>query len=438
MVCGRWRDIVFSTPHLWSNIKIDFDAWTKDFHVLNQLSKSFLKRSRTLPLHLSLILPAEKFTDGSSRQGACPTLNSLVKQCERWEHMSLEIVPQHFPSLIFEPIRGRLPLLSVLDLENKGSGNDSGWSSPFSCFDICPALHTLQISPELYDAQEHKVPLPCTQIKTLQLILAHNVTAFPLLSHCTDVESLELREVGGLDKEGDDYSGHLTHGGVKILDIGKANTQDDIDGVLKHTTLSRLSSLRIWGRNDYLVETWLEWDSTYLQAFLHRSSCAITSLYLRALPITDIQALALLRMLPTIMLLNIEEFVLKDENFTVTTRFLDGLNASLDSPSFTPLVPQLTHLKLLVHAKDLSSDAVLAALSSRWLPDPRHATEMGVECLRSVTIVVILDPDDNQEGGHLSCLRCFRDAGMQLAITYGTPSELRPNAKDEEERDEDE
>ncbi|KAF9256030.1 hypothetical protein L218DRAFT_882733, partial [Marasmius fiardii PR-910] len=54
MVCGRWRDIARSTASLWSSISIGFATWTKDFHVLNQLTKRFMRQSKNSPLELTL------------------------------------------------------------------------------------------------------------------------------------------------------------------------------------------------------------------------------------------------------------------------------------------------------------------------------------------------------------------------------------------------
>ncbi|KAK1227526.1 hypothetical protein PQX77_009433, partial [Marasmius sp. AFHP31] len=61
MVCGRWRDIIFSSPHLWSNVEIDFGAWTKGSDVMTQLSELYLTRSQNSPLRLFLTLPDDDY-----------------------------------------------------------------------------------------------------------------------------------------------------------------------------------------------------------------------------------------------------------------------------------------------------------------------------------------------------------------------------------------
>ncbi|KAJ8083134.1 hypothetical protein PM082_009003 [Marasmius tenuissimus] len=425
MVCGRWRDIIFSTSRLWAGIEIDFDEWTTDLHVLKQLSELFMERSKASPLRLSLVLPGDDYSGSpAAKEEILSILRAVFGQCERWKDVALDVVPQDFPSSIFDSIRGRLPLLTSFELRRQKT---DGWSHSFDYFKICPALHTVRGYPQLID-----LSLPWTQIKTLELWELYNISAFPLLSLCTAVEHLGLVEVGGLDESNNDHSSHVVNSGVKALRTISAKVQGDVDGVLKHTTLGGLSSLRIWGERGCLTDEWPTWDNTCLEAFLQRSSCFITSLHLDALPITDMQVLALLRLIPTITSLCVGELSCEQENRIVTASFLDGLNTSLDS---VPLAPQLTHLKVRVHAHNLASDAFLKALSSRWLHDPRHAREIGVECLHFVTIVVIVSSEQDQKDGHLDCLDCFKDAGMRLAITYGTFSELYPSVDNEDEEE---
>ncbi|KAL0570203.1 hypothetical protein V5O48_011759 [Marasmius crinis-equi] len=299
---------------------------------------------------------------------------------------------------------------------------------PLHFFDNCPALRSLHISPPFPGRYLTKVPsLPWSQIRWLRLFIAYNVGAFPILSRCSGVQHLEANRVGFPYSQS--YSDHVVSNEITALDVTSAFDQNEVDGVFQHTTLKALSSLKICGgiRSMSGQTTWLEWNETRLRDFLQRSSCTITSLYLKNLPISDEQTLSLLRMMPNISSLCIEELRNEGENRIVTKTFLNGFDAktSLTFPFSSPLVPRLAELKLVVHAKDLHSDPFTKALLCRWLPDPSEATELGVDCLQSIAIVVILGP--NQEGGCLDGLLGFRDAGMRLAITYGTVSELYPH-----------
>ncbi|KAL0570208.1 hypothetical protein V5O48_011764 [Marasmius crinis-equi] len=361
-----------------------------------------------------------------AREGARPALSSLVAHCERWESVSLTVAPGLFLSSIFDLTRGRLPLLNSLTLDLAGPRRF--WSTPFNCFDICPALRSLRIDPDLFALEE--VSLPWHQIVSLQMSASFNLEAFPVLSLCPGVECLQVCKIGGQDEDEEDYSGHVVSNRVKTLDIVVAHEQDDIDGVLRHTTLGGTTSLRICGHYYYVNEEWPTWSDTHLLHFLERSSCK---------PADH-------RLIPTIKSLCIEELTHENENRIVTKTFLERLavNAPLDPPSSAPLVPRLTDLKLVVHMKRLKLDPLLKALSSRWLPDPRSATKIGVDCLSSVELVGLVKP--GQKGGRLDGLFCFRDAGMWLSITYGSLCELYPNDEahqryengDDEEEEEEE
>ncbi|KAL0578809.1 hypothetical protein V5O48_003176 [Marasmius crinis-equi] len=195
--------------------------------------------------------------------------------------------------------------------------------------------------------------------------------------------------------------------------------------------MSGLLSLRIRGYPFDLDSDESRWSDTHLRCFLQRSACTITSLHVERLTITDDQMLSLLQMISTLESLYIEELREDHEtlvNLIITATFLDrfAVNPCLDSLFSVPLVPRLTDLKLVVHAEDIQADRVLNAITSRWLPEPTHAAEIGVECLRSVAIVVMLD-DADQQGGCLDALLGLRDAGMRLAITYGDVDELYPD-----------
>ncbi|KAJ8083168.1 hypothetical protein PM082_009037 [Marasmius tenuissimus] len=428
MVCGRWRDIVFSTPRLWSSIEIDFGSWTKDFDVLSQLSQLFLKQSQTSPLRLSLTVA----NNSDETEGALPILRTIVEHCERWEHLSLMTKTQQFPRLAtFDSVHGRLPLLKSLFLKPASYQSES--NRPWECFVTCPALHILHVKPppSRFHLPGQQLSLPWTQIKTLQLSPSYNYAAFPHLGLCTAVEYLRLERVGGGDHPGN-YTSHVVHYGLRTLDIDRADDQSEVDGIFKHTTLPGLSSLKIWGHwDDLRPRKWPRWDNSCLEAFLERSFCTITSLQLQSLPITDTETLSLLGMIPTITSLYLGELRGHPQNRIVTRYFWDGLKVSRGSPSAVsiPLVPQLTDLKLVVHEEDLDADAFLNTLSSRWLPDPSHASELGIECLSRVVIVVVLKREDEQRAwkdGCLDCLECLRDTGMRISITYGSLGELYP------------
>ncbi|KAK1225063.1 hypothetical protein PQX77_012010 [Marasmius sp. AFHP31] len=198
---------------------------------------------------------------------------------------------------------------------------------------------------------------------------------------------------------------------------------------MTHMTLPELESLTfaLWGvsREDTYTY-WPDWDAVATTDFLSRSGCSLTSLHLQSLPITDRQTIALLQTMPQLVSLKIEEpqfpgvtttDLSSNKNRIVTDTFLHHLLVNQEKYRIgqpgTSFLPLLTSLTVKLHAQTLPEQSLFAVVSSRWIPDPTRAREIGVECLRSVGITVMGGEDIEST---LESLRCFRDAGLRLNI----------------------
>ncbi|KAF9254438.1 hypothetical protein L218DRAFT_493840 [Marasmius fiardii PR-910] len=426
MVCGRWRDIVRSTPSLWSSISIDFVAWTKDFHVLNQLTECFMEQSKQSPLKLSIHFPEASFDDPESDVAqARPALNILVQHCSRWESVNLLMFPAFHYFNILAPIRGHLPSLKYLSLFDPDTG---GWVEDLiTIFDSCPLLRRLAIRDPLGPLE--KLPLPWAQLIVLALTDSYGSPALEFLSRCPGVEQLSLSHVGDVAEGEEDYDGHVISDKVKSLAISHAEEQCEVDDILRHSTFSKMTALTVGGNSARHTKEWPAWDGTHLEAFILRSSCIVTTLQLKTIPITDTQTLSLLQLLSTLESLEIEEYLLRSKNQIVTKPFLDGL-ASSNLRSADPILPRLSNMKLLIHAHKFDPEALLQVLAYRWLPDAGQVTEVGIQCLRFVMIVVFTNAQTPpQDRDALDCLRCFKKAGMNLKVTCGDVLEFYPHLK---------
>ncbi|KAJ7121756.1 hypothetical protein C8R43DRAFT_900178 [Mycena crocata] len=93
-VCSRWHRVILGTPHLWSDIAVNFDHWpdnpSEGSQNLNLLRNS-LERGAHHPLTLSLtIINDQKFEIDVS------ALTLLAKHSQRWQHLSF----LGFPSIL--------------------------------------------------------------------------------------------------------------------------------------------------------------------------------------------------------------------------------------------------------------------------------------------------------------------------------------------------
>ncbi|EEB94615.1 hypothetical protein MPER_06540 [Moniliophthora perniciosa FA553] len=155
---------------------------------------------------------------------------------------------------------------------------------------------------------------------------------------------------------------------------------------LKYLILPQLSSLDIARGPGYEDEDWEDCDEKPIRDFLKRSGCAVTSLSLRAVPISDEQLIKLLWSMPTLSSLRIEEFFNNQDvitNRTVTRRFLQEL--TIDDTS-SPLLPKLTEIFLVLREDGLADTVLPNALISRWVPD---GSPSEVACIKTVDIAFV-------------------------------------------------
>ncbi|KAL0066033.1 hypothetical protein AAF712_006861 [Marasmius tenuissimus] len=135
-------------------------------------------------------------------------------------------------------------------------------------------------------------------------------------------------------------------------------------------------------------------------------------------------AIALLQLLPMLTTLEIveEQQVLESGGRPITGTFLKHFVVPHQPEVLHTrkiLFPRLTDPVFRVAQKnEMVEQDFYDAISSRWIPDPALAREIGVACLRSARITVMwcLSPDPAVFG--LSPLECFRDAGLRLEAAH--------------------
>ncbi|KAK1229931.1 hypothetical protein PQX77_007030 [Marasmius sp. AFHP31] len=417
MVCGRWREIVLSSPNFWSTISINFTEWKwSSYSALTAITRFFVQQSNPSLLQVSLTFPQHEIDPG-----ALPSLINLTQQSTRWQRLSLEFHDPFFPVFVLRGIRSHLPALESLRVIRR-SYEASSQTLSFDFFDACPSLHTLDISPEILPNPRNSVgppPLPLEQIKTLRLDSSYNLAALVLTSHCHNLERIEFDEVGGSCVPWPDYEGHIVSNSVRLLAIRAVN-QTEVNDVLRHSTLSGLTSLAISGVG-YSMGNWV-WDNTILEDFSLRSSFHLTHLHLRYLPITDLHLLSLLANLPSLTHLSVQELPKATTNRIVTKLFLNSLAMAPPAiHSSSPYLPSLTEMNLHIHDNDMDAQVFVDLVTSRSHLVAEHEQEVGRAFLQSVSIVVLTEKPERRP---LDSLCCFRDTGVRVSLTYRCPSNL--------------
>ncbi|KAI3616955.1 hypothetical protein WG66_004112 [Moniliophthora roreri] len=417
MVCGRWRDVALASPSLWTSICIEFSNWKSDHHKLLRMTRLFLERSQKAPLKLELDF---SHTEGNI-EPVLDTLSLLVQHSNRWFDLELRVMTSIIRHPVFTQIRGRLPLLKWLyfnevPIPDSAPEPVDDWIDRLNILEFAPNLSHLAFKPDFHVVD---FLLPLEQIRTLKLHDSYAINSLEFLPLCSNVQRLELFRVGG----GEAYTGPMvTCSNIQNLVI-EAESQDDVSCILRHSNFPQLTSILISGLKSGISEDWVRWDDLEvpIETFLRRSACTITTLHLQSLPMLDHQAISLLRLMPALENLHIQEMVRDNEEFPinkiVTSVFLQNLLVDhACSSESTPFLPRLANLTLAVHGYNLDGEALLKAITSRWLATRGLPSDVGVNSLKSVSIRLIGEACHIEND--LFALDGFRDAGLRVSVSY--------------------
>ncbi|KAE9408922.1 hypothetical protein BT96DRAFT_807403 [Gymnopus androsaceus JB14] len=127
----------------------------------------------------------------------------------------------------------------------------------------------------------------------------------------------------------------------------------------------------------------LIWPLDAFSAFISRLACTLTMLSLSSVTVFDLDLIADLNLLPSLINFSIDGLLNPEGGSPITSRFLSSLTLH-DSGS--PLLPKLRFLSIKLHGASFDDVAFVRMVSSRWLPDPACAAVIGMDCLRSVVL----------------------------------------------------
>ncbi|KAJ7654616.1 hypothetical protein DFH06DRAFT_517985 [Mycena polygramma] len=127
-ISAHWRTVASSTPSLWSVVDI---AYTKQRGCPLFLIEAQVQRARTLKIH---------FLGHPEAEIHCQIqmLQLLLKHSERWEELSLGLIPEMVPSLT--GLRERIPSLKKLWIQSNGLELETEDLQVVNCFQTAPSL----------------------------------------------------------------------------------------------------------------------------------------------------------------------------------------------------------------------------------------------------------------------------------------------------------
>ncbi|KAL0069607.1 hypothetical protein AAF712_003265 [Marasmius tenuissimus] len=417
-VCGRWRQIGFATPRLWSTIRLEIGSWwfpdeefppERSRKRVKHMVELFTKCSKTVPLSLHLeTLVNEDYAMLSDVQlvEALASLGCLPDNSARWRVLEINHTLLCRPK--FQNIRGRLPKLARLVIH--GESNGFGTGSPV--FSDCPSLTSLHIQAAHWFTND----FPMHQLQSLILLNTYIAPVRRILRGCTTMSRLDLRWVGGF-KDDPNPDKHDILPQVKSL-LVTAEEEGEASDIFKVLTLRSLTTLEI-RRSQTEGTEWESLDLGPLTDFLSRSSCMITSLTLDSLPLSNVEIGSLLRLTPTLTRLIVQESTQTGTgDKIIATSFLrpfSYLNIA------DPLLPALKDLSFIIHHHHTSNqelEALVDMIASR-APDCHDPAVTAVACLDSFTLVIMGEDEDEVDITVFSGpLQCFRATGLTIDISF--------------------
>ncbi|KAL0576305.1 hypothetical protein V5O48_005681 [Marasmius crinis-equi] len=395
-ICSVWRQLIWGTPSLWAALEVDFRISGPS--MVGRI-RTFLNRSGTAPLRMRIMF-------GRPSQASEEALGLLISSSERWTTLDL-CTTHRLPSTFGPSIRGRLDALEKLKLSyivfNSAQLKSSklNFRSLFAgMFSVAPSLRSLEIEQQTggpCDCTLSCASLPWENLDALILRQIRVEEDLLALSMCPNADQVEV----DCSRRRPSISASPT---LAIVETDatrfSANTAtaEDVVELFSRCRFPMLLHLDLATRTKTDPSNDSLWDiATSVKDLLARSSCALTSLRLWHLPVSDSDVISLLDLTPTLEVLRISESVPMRRERRYTSEDKDFEINNIVSPAFlrrltvsrgedneqTADVPVSTHSgTFLPHLKDILLEVYLVGLDQKALRD----TIASRTCLRTVTI----------------------------------------------------
>lgn len=378
-VCAFWRKVAFNTPTLWTELKMAFVAEKVTDHSIAAL-KSFLSHSRPYPISLALTI-REEYVSHEER-----LLEGLFPSFDRLKHLTLDIHFEAYKPLLGEfPPSVSMPLLESVDLRGAEEPLSfmEGHTSLIqqSIFSNAPNLRRAVV----YDREVrpgasskrfkvlHKLDLPWSQLTELSTgdIFEDMRATRILFSQCTSLEKCDLGKVPGLELTDGVLAWPMNEPVIfpNLRDLTIIlNYEDDRTRGCVFFQPFRMPSLQ---KLDITAEVrYNMYDgSEYIPCLFAHSGSSLTHISLTTVRFPRDQITAIFQCTPSLV-----SFSCSRSRVALQDSFFEALTYKGSSGS-PPLVPDLRALSFKGYAMlvDVSSDAVMDMVRSRWWTDEEYA-----------------------------------------------------------------
>ncbi|KAE9399361.1 hypothetical protein BT96DRAFT_1019530 [Gymnopus androsaceus JB14] len=389
-VCLRWRNLAQSYPILWSRIRIEMQTTPPNYPILRLLNL-YNERSRNSPLTFEITGPTDGCDPQPHHRALC---TSIAAHSNRWQKLTVH-EPKVFDALVALNPR-RLLMLEVLNIDSLFCDE----SSDFDMFENSP-IRSLSVYAVSREMRESKFPWKqLTQLDVAQ----HAEGMKTLLEASGKLTELRLREVDGKDYFQQCAIVPLLE--TLSLNLSQTSLSESLAEVaFSSMTCPSLTSLLIEASNNYKGYKRI-WPKESLHGFISRSSFHLSTLSIKSIPLSDSNLIDLLRRLPSLLHLTIDDSkATRAASSTtpspITPHLIQSLHAFPDMSSVavsSALAQKLQSLELTFSGSDFDEEGFVDMVSSRWLadhepdgygplsPETSLNSDVGTACLRSIVL----------------------------------------------------
>ncbi|KAF9072078.1 hypothetical protein BDP27DRAFT_1418434 [Rhodocollybia butyracea] len=384
-VCTRWRSVALSSSAIWSRISLELSTENSRLPNVQSLLSDFLD---TVKLHLHRSgqhpLTVELNVTGSpdDQDSVIPHQLLAFDLVCNYSWCSFEINGRESMSYIPKPRFDSIRNCHALTNLKLWITNDT--DKELELFKQANRLRSLSL------ASLGDTPLQWNKISSLTVDSIDGQIG-NVLEHASSPKELVLGERRDQDSlPVSPYVPPRLCTSVSTLKLELLLNWDDslADVAFSSFTFPSLSCLVIMTHNEYPYEG--PWPKVALRAFLHRSSCKLTVFEIRNVSVSDIDLIAALKLMPSLINLYIDDTPVGDDPTSpITSQFIRSLHGFLWTelnPSGSALVSRLRDLQLTFDGLEFDDSAFIDMVSSRWLPDTQYASDIGLSCLRVATL----------------------------------------------------
>ncbi|KAF9073305.1 hypothetical protein BDP27DRAFT_1289483 [Rhodocollybia butyracea] len=380
-VCFRWRELALSSPGLWASLIVQTcsipSSQVKSLVGFISTLELFLERSGDWPLRLALDTRGDKEMDYF--------LAPLTRHTHRWKTFKYRGQYSLTTSQVLSNFH--FPLLVELDLRS-----NFHWVQPSD-------LDRFEYSPRLRTLVTNRTPPPECKIPLHQLHYAEFGIDFSedleeALRNCSSLRSVALRRADSWfleQPERESIWRNITSLVIREPSVQPWNKVSD--EVFPFFSFPSLTELRVERLEQRAADSATAWPRDVFISFVSRSSCMITKFTIRGISLSDLDLIASLKVMPSLLHLEVDDKgpIQTMHRSPITPRLIASLIQNQSNETLpNSLVPKLHSLRLLFDGKTFDDLAFVSMVQSRWFKpgSDLHAAKltMGIGCIRSVVL----------------------------------------------------